>query len=111
MATDRQRRLLVTIATAMADAGEAEQRLRDALVTGQDTAGIRAEIAAINLRAADARNALDDISAAAARKTAGRFAESLTRRIAAESARIDSKLAALQPPPSPGMPLPLETDR
>ena len=111
MPTDRERRLLITIATALDARAAAQQRLNDALVTGQDTAGIRAEIAAINLRAADARNALDDISAAAARKTAGRFAESLTRRIAAESARIDSKLAALQPPPRPGMPLPLETDR
>jgi hypothetical protein len=58
MATDRDRRLLITIATATAmDArADAQQRLNDALVAGEDSAPIRAEIEAIDLRAAEAKH-------------------------------------------------------
>jgi hypothetical protein len=49
--TDREKRIRLKIRTANAEAKAAVKRLRDALLAGEDTSPIRAEIEALNLRA------------------------------------------------------------
>jgi hypothetical protein len=109
MATDRERRLLVTIATAIDARADAQQRLNDALVAGEDSAPIRAEIEAIDLRAVEADRAIRDIRAAAETARSRKLGELAAGIVAAVSARIDGRLGGFPPRPKRESHLPRET--
>jgi hypothetical protein len=107
--TDRERRLLVTIATAIDARADAQQRLNNALVAGEDSAPIRAEIEAIDLRAVEADRAIRDIRAAAERARSRKLGELAAGIVAAVTARQSARLDGFRPRPKPESPLPRET--
>ena len=109
MATDRERRLLITIATAIDARADAQQRLNDALVAGEDTSAIRSEIDTIDLRATEADRAIRDIRAAAETARSRKLGDLAAGIIAAVAARQNARLGGFQPRSKPETPLLLET--
>ena len=92
----------VTISVRIA---ETEDRLRDALLAGAPTRSLHAEIAA--LKAEAARLAADDAATRAAAEAEvaqahqNRVTEAVNRYVADIAQRMESRLAALVPPPFP----------
>jgi hypothetical protein len=107
--TDKEKRLRVTLATAMDGVVDANARLRAALVGGDPTESIRDEIAALNRRAADAGREIAEIGTRREIARSAKLAEQSASIIAAVNARFGGRLGALQPPPKPEPFLALET--
>jgi hypothetical protein len=96
--TDRERKARLKIRVADKDIEAAQVRLRDALIAGQSTLTIRAEIDALGLRIHEADAELADIAAASYQGTIKRRWDLSTAILAATTGANEARLAKLRPP-------------
>jgi hypothetical protein len=99
--THKEKRLRVTLSTALDGVVEANARLRAALLAGEDTHPIRDEITALNRRAADAGREIAEIGTKRGIARSAKLAERSASIIAAVNARFGGRLAELRPPTRP----------
>jgi len=95
--TDREKRIRLKIRTANAEAKAGVRRLRDALLAGEETAAIRAEIEALNLRAEQGEVELQTLAAATGRACDERRWTLAGAIAAAATQNIESTVATLRP--------------
>jgi hypothetical protein len=99
--TDREKRIRLKIRTANAEAKAGLGRLRDALLAGEPTGPIRAEIDAFLLRAAQGEDELAEVATAFGRVRDQRLWTLAGALATATTAKIDSTVARLRPAAKP----------